>query len=133
MKISMLLLFAVTLSASATADKWPCDKSKAPAAFAKKKQTNPWPDFKNDPYKNQTTESNRKIQETLANKDLVCTIKYASNSDRIDYELRQFSNKQEAERNGYIVTHQGKCGACSNLKDLAVYLRSPDLTDPIRR
>lgn len=31
-----------------------------------------------------------------------------------------------------IVTHADACGLCSSLQDLAVYMRYPDLTDPVR-
>ena len=33
---------------------------------------------------------------------------------------------------GYIITHRYKCGTCSSLKDLAIYIAMPDLTDPVR-
>ena len=93
---------------------------------------NRWPSFKGvDPYNNQTASSQKKIDETLKNKDIVCAIKYQDNR-KIDYELREFSSKHVAELAGFVVTHQGKCGACSNLKDLAVYLEK-NLTDPVRK
>jgi hypothetical protein len=37
-----------------------------------------------------------------------------------------------AQADGAHVTHQGPCGTCSTLQDLAVYLRKPDLTEPVR-
>lgn len=48
------------------------------------------------------------------------------------YELGSFDSKDLAESQGFIVTHHGKCGACSTLQDLAVYLTT-DLTRPVRQ
>ena len=84
-----------------------------------------------DPYNNQTASSKKEIDETLKNKVIVCAIKY-KDSRKFEYELRQFASKPAAEKAGFIVTHQGKCGACSNVKDLAVYLEK-NLTDPVRK
>ena len=84
-----------------------------------------------DPYKNQTSQSEEEISKTLKDQDLVCAIKYHDDK-KIDYEVRQFATKQDAEKSAYTVTHQGKCGACSNLKDLAVYLER-NLTAPVRK
>lgn len=93
---------------------------------------NAWPSFNDvDPYSNQTDASRKEIDEMLKNKDVVCAIRY-TNSQKSDYELRQFASKPEAESAGFIVTHQGKCGACSNLRDLAVYLEK-NLTGPVRK
>ena len=33
---------------------------------------------------------------------------------------------------GATITHKGNCGQCSSLKNLSVYIRNPDLTDPVR-
>ena len=62
--------------------------------------------------------------------DLVCAIKYHDKSKQF-YDIKNFVNKEEANLSNYIITHQGPCGACSNLPDLAVYL-SKDLTSPVR-
>ena len=61
----------------------------------------------------------------------VCGIKY-TNSNRIEYIIKHFLSKEEAINNGFYVTHQGKCGACSTLQDLSVYLKN-DLTNSIRK
>ena len=118
------------LAASLQAVKWPCDKHKAIEEFKKKKVINPWPLFENDPYKNQTDESNQVIEQYLKNRTRVCALRYIK-EDKTTYELRDFGSKTEAEDAGYIVTHQGKCGACSNLKDLSVYLEK-NLTKVVR-
>ena len=39
------------------------------------------------------------------------------------YELKTFSDKAELDRNGFILTHHGKCGLCSTLADLSIYRR----------
>lgn len=96
------------------------------------RQSNSWPSFNNvDPYNNQTKQSEQEISEMLKNREIVCAIKYGD-AKKVDYELRQFKSKQHAVNASFIVTHQGKCGACSTLKDLAVYLEK-NLTDPIRK
>ncbi len=84
-----------------------------------------------NPYNNQTSDSEKHIHETLKNHKIVCAIKY-ENDRKIRYELRQFSSKTEAVKAGFIVTHQGVCGTCSNLRDLAVYLKK-NLVGPVRR
>ncbi|CAB9523342.1 expressed unknown protein [Seminavis robusta] len=39
----------------------------------------------------------------------------------------------DGERNyGVFLSHESPCGVCSNLADLAVYLETPDLTNPVR-
>lgn len=115
-------------------DKWPCilDKQSVINEFKSKELINPYPKFDYDPYLNQTNEFNEKINETLSNSDIVCAIRYVDNSEKKNYEIQNFESKILAEEKGFIVTHQGICGACSNLNDLAVYL-SGDLTTPVRR
>ena len=48
------------------------------------------------------------------------------------YDLNTFNTEEEALAAGATITHKGACGQCSSLKNLAVYLRNPDLTDPVR-
>lgn len=62
---------------------------------------------------------------------MVCALKYETD-DKINYHLRDFSTADDATSNGYIITHQGRCGACSNTQDLAVYLTT-NLTEPVRK
>ncbi|XP_065061908.1 uncharacterized protein LOC135688811 [Rhopilema esculentum] len=130
--MNLLALLGVLVVVSAQDDVWPCDRAKAIRQFKLKSQTNKWPSFGgNDPYNNQTKESEKEIAETLKNNDIVCAIRYVDDT-KVGYELRQFESKQAAESAGFIVTHQGKCGACSNLRDLAVYLEK-NLTAPVRK
>ncbi|MBG09184.1 MAG: hypothetical protein CME68_10530 [Halobacteriovoraceae bacterium] len=61
----------------------------------------------------------------------VCAIKF-TNSSETKYKLKTFKNSDEAKKGGWFITHKYKCGTCSTLKDLAVYMAKPDLTDPVR-
>jgi len=49
------------------------------------------------------------------------------------YDLVDYETRNEAEQEGAMVTHSGKCGACSSLRNLAVYIANPNLTEPVRR
>ncbi len=49
------------------------------------------------------------------------------------YELVTYDSDAEAEKAGAMVTHSGRCGACSSLSNLAVYIANPNLTEPVRR
>lgn len=61
----------------------------------------------------------------------VCAIQYEL--DNTHYTLQTFANKEDALDAGFIVTHQGQCGTCSTLQDLATYLYHEDLTTPVRK
>lgn len=50
----------------------------------------------------------------------------------VGYRLETFDDAVQAKAAGATITHQGACGLCSTLKDLAVYMRYPDLTYPVR-
>jgi hypothetical protein len=63
--------------------------------------------------------------------ETVCGVRF--DADRVHYRLATFASAAEAAGAGYRVTHTGGCGACSTLRDLAVYLERPDLTSPVRR
>lgn len=49
------------------------------------------------------------------------------------YDLVSYPTHAEADEAGAMITHGGKCGACSSLRNLAVYIANPNLTEPIRR
>jgi hypothetical protein len=108
-----------------------CKKDDAVKAFKTKTSLSPYPYFPGSPYLNQTDASNKYISEILANKEIVCAIKYHNNS-KDQYTINQFGTKEEALMAEYIVTHQGPCGVCSTLQDLSVYLEK-NLTAPVRR
>ncbi len=48
------------------------------------------------------------------------------------YRLRTYDSPAAAKAAGAQITHVGACGLCSPLRDLAVYIRRPDLTAPVR-
>jgi len=62
----------------------------------------------------------------------MCGIRFVDSS-YTRYELHVFDSSSAAEKAGYTVTHQGRCGSCSTLQDLAVYLAVPDLVSPARQ
>ncbi len=49
------------------------------------------------------------------------------------YVVRSYASEAAAIQAGATPTHAGACGACSSLADLAVYMRFPDLTEPVRQ
>lgn len=55
-----------------------------------------------------------------------------SSEDPMPYDLVDYPSEAFAEAEGGMVTHRGKCGACSSLRNLAVYIAYPDLTQPVR-
>src|SRR4029453_3155101 len=63
--------------------------------------------------------------------DTVCGVRF--DADRVHYRLATFARAAGAAGSGYRVPPPGGCGACSTLRDLAVYLERPDLTSPVRR
>jgi hypothetical protein len=60
----------------------------------------------------------------------VCGVRFEA--DGVHYRLRTFGSAEMARAAGHAVTHEGWCGTCSTLQDLAVYLERPDLTAPVR-
>lgn len=49
------------------------------------------------------------------------------------YRLQTFESDTAATTAGAWVTHYDGCGVCSTLVNLVVYMRNPDLTDPVRQ
>ena len=112
---------------------WNCSipKSEAVSLFKRKVLVNKYPNFDIDPYTNQTKESWANINKTLSNQNIVCAIKY-TDEENLKYEIKNFENSSLALKNNFTITHQGRCGACSTLNDLAIYL-SVNLTAPTRQ
>ena len=103
----LLSLFLVFLISNVQSESdWNCSKSDAVMAFKKKTLLNQYPNFKNDPYLNQTKSSLELIKQTLLDQDLVCAIKYET-SDRTEYTIRNFKDAATALANEHIITHQG--------------------------
>lgn len=93
-------------------------------AFKAKVCLNPMT-FSGDPYLDKTFDSTPPPQAS------VCAVQYEA--DHVRYTLQTFADKQAALAAGFMVTHQGKCGTCSTLQDLATYLDHTDLTTPVRK
>jgi len=60
----------------------------------------------------------------------VCAVKFLDTT-KTRYEMRTFPSAGSMTKE-WIVTHAKQCGACSTLKDLAIYIRMRDLTAPVR-
>ena len=71
------------------------------------------------------------VQNPDIRKNEVCGYKFVD-LEKKKYVLKSFPHKDNAVHEGYTVTHQYHCGACSSLKDLAVYLEKRSLTVPAR-
>ena len=71
-------------------------------------------------------------QSAAAHETRVCALRF-EDADQIDYELITFETPAAAVEAGFTITHHGSCGTCSTLRDLAVYLATPDLTTPARQ
>lgn len=85
-----------------------------------------------DPY---TQTANKAVQHwylSATSKDEVCAIRFLD-ANHSRYELKDFGSAALAIETGYKITHQGRCGSCSGLRDLATYLAVPDLTSPARQ
>jgi len=54
-------------------------------------------------------------------------------ADSMAYRLQTFDSEDDALDAGARITHEGNCGACSPLSNLAVYVGNDDLTGPARR
>jgi len=64
--------------------------------------------------------------------DTVCAVVPDAPGSRA-YRLATFASEAMATQAGARVTHHDACGQCSSLADLAVYMRYPDLTAPVRQ
>ncbi|CAD8164192.1 unnamed protein product [Paramecium pentaurelia] len=108
-----------------------CDIDQAIKEFKSKQIRDPIFPYTKNPYEIVDPNYLLKVSDNLKDTTSVCAIKYDDYEKQI-YHLNHFNSKEEAEQNQFIVTHQGKCGACSTLQDLAVYLKT-DLTRPVRK
>lgn len=85
-----------------------------------------------DPYSQESTKTLQVWNRDPRRDEEVCAIRFFDDS-KVSYELRDFDTSLAATEAYYMVTHQGRCGSCSTLQDLAIYLASPDLTSPARQ
>ncbi len=85
-----------------------------------------------DPYSSQAAETVAHWQQAPGHENEVCALQFPGDS-QTGYELQNFETAAAAKTAGFTVTHQGRCGSCSTLRDLSAYLASPDLTTPARQ
>ena len=64
--------------------------------------------------------------------ETVCAVRLDATQEGA-YRLQSYDSPELAEADGAQVSHRGACGLCSPLVNLAVYMRQPDLTDPVRQ
>lgn len=64
--------------------------------------------------------------------DTVCAVLPGAIATPRPYTLVTYSSEAEAHAAGASPTHFGRCGLCSTLANLAVYMRHGDLTEPVR-
>ncbi len=62
----------------------------------------------------------------------VCGILPQGSAKPRQYAVVTYASEAEATAAGAKITHAGRCGLCSTLQNLAVYLRKGDLTGPVR-
>lgn len=60
----------------------------------------------------------------------VCAVVREGSTTR--YRVADYPSAEAAITAGAVPTHFGRCGMCSSLADLAVYMEQPDLTEPVR-
>jgi len=120
--LQTFFLLSLVIAGAICETKWGCNKDEAISKFKTKRVDKDWPSFKENPYLD-----NRRTPKI--DKKSVCALKYTDDSKNT-YSLQDFTDAEAAIKSGYFVTHQGLCGACSNLHDLAVYL-SQDLTKSV--
>lgn len=82
--------------------------------------TTPFDDLLADPYETP--------EDFPLDADSVCGVLV----DGSTYSLQTFDDDAAAESAGAKVTHDGACGLCSPLQDLAAYMDNGDLTQPVR-
>lgn len=68
------------------------------------------------------------VNNMVHNTEMVCALKFVD-KEKKKYTLKTFQTKELAKNAGFIVTHYHHCGACSSLKDLAIYLEKRDMTE----
>ncbi|CUG91846.1 membrane-associated protein, putative [Bodo saltans] len=93
-------------------------------AFANKTLLNPLPPILSNPY------DDPNFNTTWIN--TVCAVRYPSPDNRSFYYLENYESPAAAEAAGAYVTHLHPCGQCSTTRDLSVYMKYSDLTEPVR-
>lgn len=89
----------------------------------------PWPVFEGNDFEPKPDDGVRTwVCGVLPRPDL-----FDEEGGPMPYDLVSYMTEAEAEEAGAMVTHSGECGACSSLRNLAVYIANPNLTEPVRR
>ncbi len=98
------------------------------AALTATAHANPYALLSEDPYANG-------MAPPTDTPETVCAIRWEPQDDLPGpprYNLETFASAAAAAAAGATPTHFGGCGRCSTLDNLAVYIRYPDLTEPVR-
>jgi hypothetical protein len=98
-----------------------CSATYAAYKFKQKPLLSPFVGYAKNPYEITDEEYKSLLSESLNNKRRVCALKYTDQSNTT-YVLSTFEDEAMARQQNYIITHQGKCGVCSTIQDLSVYL-----------
>jgi len=89
------------------------------------RNTAPYAPLTSDPYAGPTPPPERA--------DTVCALVRLPDAEGVpQYRLADYGSETEAFAAGAVPTHTGRCGVCSTLENLAVYIRQPDLAGPVR-
>eukprot|EP01062_Namystynia_karyoxenos_P017121 TRINITY_DN1628_c10_g1_i1.p1 TRINITY_DN1628_c10_g1~~TRINITY_DN1628_c10_g1_i1.p1 ORF type:complete len:286 (+),score=97.89 TRINITY_DN1628_c10_g1_i1:74-859(+) len=100
------------------------------AAIAAPTPTNIWRlDGGCNPYKNASCTTIPPLAEKTP--ESVCGVRHAPGCGT--YDLKDFASAAAAAAAGYSVTHNGPCGLCSTMKDLAMYINVEDMTSNGKR
>lgn len=85
-----------------------------------------------NPYGQKAIESVLRWERGAKRDQEVCAIRFLD-ANHSRYELHDFDAASAAVEASFVITHKGRCGSCSTLQDLAIYLTVPDLTTPARQ
>ena len=121
------LFIAVVIALTATTEAWapPTYNATVIEAFRAKHNLNPLPPLARDPYL--IPNFNNTVSQ-----DAVCAVLYPDTNNRSTYRLQTFRDAADAAQVGAFVTHRLPCGYCSNLFDLSVYMKTPDIVSPMK-
>mmetsp|Transcript_37573 Transcript_37573/g.77148 ORF Transcript_37573/g.77148 Transcript_37573/m.77148 type:complete len:349 (-) Transcript_37573:80-1126(-) len=92
-----------------------------------------WSDVRTDPYDSYPYPADVSIDTTKN-----CYVEISSSMSRGYYNLKSWTPAQASGRNStrnvvVYLTHEGPCGACSSLHDLAAYMKHIDMQTPSKR
>ncbi len=95
------------------------------AALSRWRLRDPFPPLPADPYDGPPAAPERP--------DTVCAVVRLPDAEGYpSYRLADFDDEAAARAAGAVPTHTGRCGVCSTLENLAVYIQQPDLAGPVR-